>query len=101
MNKPVSSEIKLRIVKIFVFFKPEYLKVSIWLSSKSLIKNNCPEIRKIKGNISKIIDGEIKKLNISGVKNCTSISLKKSNSLNKLIIKTKLNVTKVEYKKAL
>ena len=58
-------------------------------------------IRKIKGNISKITDGEIKKLKNNGVKINSFISLKKSNSLNKLIINTKLNVTNVEYKKAL
>ena len=81
--------------KIFVFFRPEYLKISISLFEKSLIKNNWVEIRKINGNISKIVAGEF-----SNDKNKvrlipTFISLKNSNSDKIFKIKTKLKITQV------
>jgi hypothetical protein len=43
---------------ILIFFKPEYLKIFISSLLKSLRKKNCVDIKKIKGNISKIIEGE-------------------------------------------
>ena len=39
-------------------FKPEYLKIFISSFSNNFRKKNWVDIKKIKGNISKIIDGE-------------------------------------------
>ena len=47
-------------VKIFEFLSPEYLNTSSSLLLKRFIKKNCVVIKNIKGNISKIIDGEFK-----------------------------------------
>tara|TARA_Y100000816_G_scaffold207153_1_gene153055 strand:+ start:2793 stop:2960 length:168 start_codon:yes stop_codon:yes gene_type:complete len=52
------------------------------------------EIRKIKGNISNIKVGEFRIDRYTGKKLSTLISLKKSNSLRRLRIKIKLNITK-------
>ena len=46
-----------KIEVILKFFSPEYLKIFISLLLKSLIKKNWVEIKKIKGNISKITEG--------------------------------------------
>ena len=75
----VKIVIKLKIFKILVFFSPEYLKISISLLLKSLIKNNWVVIKKIKGSISKIIDGEFNNDKKIGKLAATSISLKNSN----------------------
>jgi hypothetical protein len=44
---------------ILIFFRPEYLKIFISSSLNSLRKKNCVAIKKMKGNISKIIEGEL------------------------------------------
>jgi hypothetical protein len=44
---------------ILIFFKPEYLKIFISSLLNNLRKKNCVAIKKINGNISKIIDGEL------------------------------------------
>ena len=44
-------------INIFEFLRPVYLNISISLLSNNFIKNNCVQIKKIKGNISKIIEG--------------------------------------------
>jgi hypothetical protein len=49
----------LRILIILIFFRPEYLKIFISSLLNNLRKKNCVEIKKIKGNISKIIEGEL------------------------------------------
>tara|TARA_B100000900_G_C20413993_1_gene648073 strand:- start:204 stop:392 length:189 start_codon:yes stop_codon:yes gene_type:complete len=54
------NEIIPKNIRILVFFRPEYFKVSISLLSKSFMKNNCAVIKKINGNISNIIEGEFK-----------------------------------------
>ena len=54
----VKNEIVMRIFKIFEFFKPEYFRVFNSLLLNNLIKNNWDVIKKMKGNISNIIDGE-------------------------------------------
>ena len=63
------------IIRIFEFFKPEYLNILISSLLNNFTKNSCVEIRKINGNISKIVVGEFNKIN-----NCkkifTSIFLK-------------------------
>jgi hypothetical protein len=51
---------------IFKFLSPEYLKMLISLLLNNLMKKNCVEIKKMKGNISKIIDGELKSDKYSG-----------------------------------
>ena len=61
---------------------------------KKLIKKNCVDIKKIKGNISKINESEFNIDKYKGKVVFTSISLKKSNSLNKFKIKTNPNITK-------
>ena len=43
---------------ILKFLSPEYLNMFISSLLKSFIKKNCVAIKKIKGNISYIIDGE-------------------------------------------
>jgi len=43
---------------ILIFLSPEYLKIFISSLLNSLRKKNCVPIKKIKGNISKIIEGE-------------------------------------------
>ena len=45
---------------IFEFFKPVYLKIFISSLLNNFIKKSCVEIKKIKGKISKIIDGAFK-----------------------------------------
>jgi hypothetical protein len=46
---------------ILLFFKPEYLKIFISSLLNNLRKKNCVAIKKINGNISKIIDSEFMK----------------------------------------
>ena len=58
MKIPVINDMDVSIPKIFEVFKPEYFNVSNSLLFKSFIKNNCDVIKKIKGNISNIIEGE-------------------------------------------
>tara|TARA_B100000963_G_scaffold357967_1_gene381425 strand:+ start:644 stop:838 length:195 start_codon:yes stop_codon:yes gene_type:complete len=53
----------------------------------------------MKGNISKIIDGELIKDKYKVTKIPTLISLKNSNSVSKLIINTKLSTTNITYVK--
>ena len=56
------------------------------------MKKSCVEIRNIKGNISNIKVGELRSDKYIGKKLLTLISLKKSNSLNRLSMKIKLNI---------
>ena len=53
MIRPINNVVIAIIENIFVFFSPEYLKIFISLSANKLLKKNCVEIKKIKGNISK------------------------------------------------
>ena len=85
-------DIKPKNFNISEFLRPEYLKTSNSLLLKSLIKKNCVEIRNINGNISKIIEGEFNKVSNSVKLILISISLKKSNSVNKFKIKIKQNI---------
>ena len=91
---PIIRDRKLIIIKILEFLSPEYLKTSSSLLLKSFIKKNCVVSKKIKGNISKIIDGEFKRDRSKVKSTLTSISLKNSNSDNTFKINTKLNMTK-------
>ena len=91
----VITVIMLKIFKILEFFNPEYLKISISLSLKSLIKNNWVVIKNIKGSISKIIEGEFNNERSIGKAILTSISLKNSNSVNKFKINIKLNIMEI------
>ena len=56
-------------------------------------------ISKINGNISKIIEGELIRDRYMVKNTPTSVSLKNSNSVNRLIIKTKLKTINTTYKK--
>ena len=76
------------------FFRPEYLNISISLFSKSLIKNSWIVINKIKGNISKINEGEFNSDKNKVKLISTFSSLKNSNSLNKFRRNTRLLITK-------
>ena len=78
--------------KIFEFFKPEYLKILNWLSLNNVMKKSCVDIRKIKGNISKIKVGEFKSDKYIGSEFSTFMFLKKSNSLNKFNKNIRLNI---------
>jgi hypothetical protein len=84
---------------MLVFLRPEYLNISISLLLKSLIKNNWVVIKKIKGSISKIIDGEFSNDRKIGKLEATSISLKNSNSVNRFKINIKLNIIEITYNK--
>jgi hypothetical protein len=57
----ITKLIKLKILIILIFFKPEYLKIFISSLLNSLRKKNWVAIKKMNGNISKIIDGEFMK----------------------------------------
>ena len=89
---PAKIALILKIKRIFEFFKPEYLKTSISLLLKSLIKKICVAINNINGKISKSIDGEFNKDKNNKKFVSIFISLKKSNSVNIFKIKTKLKV---------
>jgi hypothetical protein len=91
---PINRDRKLIIIKIFEFLSPEYLKTSNSLLSKSFIKKNCVASKNIKGNISKIIEGEFKRDRSKVKLITTSISLKNSSSDNKFKMNTKLSITK-------
>tara|TARA_B100001989_G_C24400643_1_gene394029 strand:- start:23 stop:205 length:183 start_codon:yes stop_codon:yes gene_type:complete len=56
------------------------------------MKKSCVEIKKIKGNISKIKDGEFKSDKYIGIELSTLIFLKKSNSLSKFNNNMRLNI---------
>tara|TARA_Y100000591_G_C21754983_1_gene656899 strand:+ start:938 stop:1156 length:219 start_codon:yes stop_codon:yes gene_type:complete len=60
----------------------------------NLIKKNCVEIKKIKGNISKIIEGALIKDKYIGKIMFVFVSLKNSISLSIFKINTKLNMIK-------
>ena len=78
--------------KIFEFFKPEYLKILSWLLLNKVMKKSWVEIKKIKGNISKIKDGEFNSDKYIGIELSTLIFLKKSNSLSKFNNNMRLNI---------
>ena len=90
----IEKESKLSIHKILEFLRPEYLNTSNSLLLKSFIKKNCVVNKKIKGNISKIIDGEFKRERSKVKFVPISISLKNSNSDNKFKMNTKLSIIK-------
>jgi hypothetical protein len=56
---PIKKLTKLIIFIILIFFRPEYLKICISSLLNNLRKKNWVAIKKIKGNISKIIEGEL------------------------------------------
>jgi hypothetical protein len=56
---PIKKLTKLIIFIILIFFRPEYLKICISSLLNNLRKKNWDAIKKIKGNISKIIEGEL------------------------------------------
>ena len=68
--------VKHIVVIIWIFLRPEYLNIWIWLSSNILTKNNWVERINIKGNISKINDGAFKVARYIGKKLDTFIFLK-------------------------
>ena len=80
------------IIRIFEFFKPEYLNILISSLLNNFTKNSCVEIRKINGNISKIVVGEFNKDKKIVKKIFTSIFLKNSSSLKRFITKTKQKI---------
>jgi hypothetical protein len=79
-------------IKIFEFLRPEYLKILNSLFWKSVIKNNCVEIKKINGNISNISVGEFKRERYTGKRLLTFSFLKKSSSLSKFNMNIRLNI---------
>tara|TARA_B100001287_G_scaffold259342_1_gene246460 strand:- start:1227 stop:1457 length:231 start_codon:yes stop_codon:yes gene_type:complete len=66
----------------------------ISLLLNKLLKKNCVDIKNINGNISKTNIGVFIKDKYSGNKELTLISLKNSNSVNKLSIKIRLKKIK-------
>jgi hypothetical protein len=83
------------------FLSPEYLKIRISLFLKNFIKKNCVESKNIKGNISKINEGELRRDKYKGKYALTFISLKKSNSLSRFNIIIKPSIIKKRFKKDL
>ena len=79
-----------KIFNIFEFSNPEYFKVVNSLLLKSFIKKIWAVIKKMNGNISKIIAGEFNNAKKIVKKVSTSIFWKKSNSPKKFKINTKL-----------
>ena len=96
---PKIIENELIIIIIEEFFRPEYLKICIWLSLNKLIKKNWVDIKNINGNISNNMVGELSKERYKGNKGFTSISLKNSSSVKIFNINTKLKITRKTYKK--
>ena len=90
--------------KIWIFVIPAYLNIESSFLFINFIKNNNVEIKKINGNISKIIDGVFNNDKKTGKKPLTSSFCKKLISSNIFIInikEKKINIisTKVfEYK---
>jgi hypothetical protein len=56
---PIKKLTKDIIFIILIFFRPEYLKICISSLLNNLRKKNWVAIKKIKGNISKIIEGAL------------------------------------------
>tara|TARA_B100001094_G_scaffold11359_1_gene10107 strand:+ start:31 stop:225 length:195 start_codon:yes stop_codon:yes gene_type:complete len=56
---PIKKLTKHIIFIILIFFRPEYLKICISSLLNNLRKKNWVAIKKIKGNISKIIEGAL------------------------------------------
>ena len=74
----------VKIENIFVFLRPEYLKMFISLSLKRLLKKNCVDIKKINGNIAKTSIGVFISDKYRGKKESTFVCLKNSNSVKSL-----------------
>ena len=72
-----------------IFLIPECLNVNNSFLSNISRKKNCVAIKKIKGNKSKNIDGEFRKVNPKGTIMLWSVSLKKFISSKMFITKTK------------
>tara|TARA_Y100000996_G_C22275277_1_gene541705 strand:- start:444 stop:662 length:219 start_codon:yes stop_codon:yes gene_type:complete len=56
---PAAKESVINIIMILEFFSPEYLRVINSLLLNNFIKKIWEVIKKINGNISKIIEGEL------------------------------------------
>ena len=85
---PKKKEIIEIIFKIFKLFNPLNLKISNSLASINLVKKNCVLIKKIKGNISKRIEGVFNRAKKEGKKKSILISLKNCNSSSIVVIST-------------
>ena len=88
------NEVKNNNFIIFRFPKPLIFKTSnsfLLISSK---KKNCVEIKKIKGKISKSVDGVFRAVNKKGRKKLTSIFLKKE--ISSKILKIKIKQRKIK-----
>ena len=96
---PTKNIITDKIENIFVFLRPEYLKIFISLYVKRVLKNNCVDIKKINGNISKTNIGVFINDKQSGKKAFTLVCLKNSNSVSKLSTYIKQKKTKNTFKK--
>ena len=59
LDECIEAGVKEIIFIILIFFKPEYLKICISSLLNNLRKKNWVAIKKIKGNISNITDGEL------------------------------------------
>ena len=79
--------------------KPIYLKISNSFLSINFIKNICVDIKKIKGSISKTIEGEFKNDKKVIEKKLNSISLKNSTCSKIFVIKIIAKKTKKTLKK--
>ena len=91
---PSTNEVKNKVLKTLRLLNPLIFKISSSFLSIISKKKNWVPIKKIKGKISKSVDGTFKPLSITGKKKPTSKSLKKPISSNKLSIK--VNVEKIK-----
>jgi hypothetical protein len=80
--------------KIFVLFRPKFLKAINSSPSPNFIKKNCVLIKKINGITSYKTEGTLNNVKNNGTKNLISVSLKKEISSN--IVKTKARAKKIK-----
>ena len=91
---PINSVVKEINFKIFVLFRPKFLKAINSSLSPNFIKKNCVLIKKINGITSYKIEGTLKNVKKNGRKKLISISLKKEISSN--MLKTKARLKKIK-----
>jgi hypothetical protein len=80
--------------KIFVLFRPKFLKAINSSLSPNFIKKNCVLIKKINGITSYKIEGTLNNVKNNGTKKLILVSLKKEISSN--IVKIKVRAKKIK-----
>ena len=91
---PINNVVKEINFKIFVLFRPKFLKAINSSLSPNFIKKNCVLIKKINGITSYKIEGTLNNVKNNGTKKLILVSLKKEISSN--IVKTKVRAKKIK-----